>query len=113
MNLINLKDGNTLTSLESEAIMNIDILVGNPRKIFKKIYKGYNSNNLITTDELYSLFTDSTQLQQDLNLLYELKLISSGLDSKYRLTADGRMYFKLEIFNLLRVIFKSIFVLLL
>lgn len=47
-------------------------LKGNPRKIFKIIYKRYNINNLINSDELSKLFPNNIQLEQDLTYLYEL-----------------------------------------
>ena len=83
-------------------------LKGNPRKIFKIIYKRYNINNLINSDELSKLFPNNIQLEQDLTYLYELKLIDIDSGYHYHLTAIGRQYFKFEASYLLEIAFKSI-----
>ena len=79
----------------------MNILTGNPRKIFKLIYKRYNSNNLINSDEIKILYPNIQELESDLCYLYSLGLIETDYQWNYLLTSKGRTYFKnifLEIF---------------
>lgn len=69
-------------------------LTGNPRKLFKIIYKRYNKNNLINSDELSNLFPNTQELEEDLTYLHTLDLIDHDYDWNYLLTAKGRIYFK-------------------
>lgn len=84
-------------------------LVGNPKKVFKKIYKRYNSNNLINSDELLKLFSNETQLEQDLTYLHDLGLIEVDNNYFYHLTSLGRQYFKLKTSDSFETVIKSIF----
>lgn len=84
-------------------------LVGTPKRIFKKIYKRYNSNNPINSDELIKLFSNMSHLEQDLTYLHELGLIEVDSDYRYYLTSLGRQYFKLETSDSFEIVIKSIF----
>ncbi len=84
-------------------------LVGTPKRIFKKIYKRYNSNNLINSDELLKLFPNAIYLEQDLTYLHELGLIEIDSEYCYHLTSSGRQYFKLETSDSFEIVIKSIF----
>lgn len=72
----------------------MQILTGNPKKIFKLIYKRYKSNNLINSDEIRTLFSNDVELEEDLTYLQILELIDHDYDWNYVLTAKGRIYFK-------------------
>lgn len=70
------------------------ILVGTPKEVFNTIYKRYNSNNLIDSEELESIFPNRVQLEEDLIFLKELDLIYNDYSWKYHLTTKGRIYYK-------------------
>lgn len=84
-------------------------LIGNPRKIFKKIYKRYKSNNLINSNELIKYFPNIVQLKQDLDYLRVLDLIDIDTKQNYHLTTKGREYFKAENHDSFETVIKSIF----
>lgn len=58
----------------------MQILTGNPKKIFKLIYKRYKSNNLINSDEIRTLFSNDVELEEDLTYLQILELIDHDYD---------------------------------
>lgn len=93
--------------LESEVFI-INNLVGNPRKIFKIIYKRYNHNNLINSDEIRTIFPNTEELEEDLTYLHALGLIDHDYDWNYNLTAKGRIYFKIETITSFEIVIKSI-----
>lgn len=83
-------------------------LTGTPRKIFKLIYKRYNSNNLIDSDEIRNIYPNTQELEDDLTYLRNLGLIDHDYHWRYYLTSKGRTYFKQETENSFEVIIKSI-----
>jgi len=83
-------------------------LSGTPRKLFKLIYDRYNSNNPISSDELRELFSNTEELEQDLQYLYDLGLIDHDYNWHYVLMAKGRIYYVLETKNSVEIILKSI-----
>ena len=85
------------------------ILLGTPKKIFKIIYNRYNSKNPINSDELTSLFSNTQELEDDLNYLKSLELIDYDYNWNYLLTAKGRIYYKLKLSYYLDIATKSIF----
>lgn len=84
-------------------------LSGTPRKLFKLIYKRYNDNNVISTDELKKLFPNQIELEEDLSYLFNLGLIDHDYNWHFILTAKGRIYFKLKTKNSIEILLKSIF----
>lgn len=84
-------------------------LTGTPRKIFKLIFKRYNSNNLINSDEIRTLYPNEQELEDDLQYLHDLGLIDHDYSWNYLLTSKGRLYFKHETINSVEIVLKSIF----
>ena len=86
----------------------LNILTGNPKKIFKIIYKRYKSNNPINADEISTLFSNQVELEEDLTYLHTLNLIDHDYTWKYFLTPKGRIYYKELFIHLFLAITKSI-----
>lgn len=70
------------------------ILTGKPKEIFNLIYKRYNSDNLINSDEIRNLFHNINELEEDLSFLHSLDLIDHDYHWNYVLTSKGRTYYK-------------------
>ena len=85
------------------------ILTGNPKKIFKIIYKRYKSNNPINSDEISVLFPNETELEEDLTYLHILDLIDHDYYWNYFLTPKGRIYYKDIFIHFFIAITKSFF----
>ncbi len=87
----------------------MNILTGNPKKIFKLIYKRYRSNNLINSDEIRTLFSNDIELEEDLTYLHKLELVDHDYEWNYVLTSKGRIYFKNILWEVFFAVTKSIF----
>lgn len=85
------------------------ILTGNPKKVFKIIYKRYKSNFLINSDEIRTFFSNENELEEDLTYLHKLDLIDHDYHWNYVLTSTGRIYFKNIFLEFFFAITKSIF----